>query len=216
MVYDCHPSCPRPIDLMYQHLRSTIISVIGDHASLLQRFLAAIKHLQQLRGLRPRSSTHVQDYIFRVDVQEERRKHGDQLLPGDKAGIETFLEVFVQIVEQFAFFEDLLCCVDLVQDIARVPRKDLQFRDLFGLMLSLFLLLHLLLLSFLFLLLLPLYLSQHVLQEIWILNFQSKLFVIWATGIDPKNNGQFFFHCCPEDLKFLLRQLQLQLIVSPE
>ena len=48
------------------------------------------------------------------------------------------------------------------------------------------------------------------------MDFPLEAMIVRTAGIDPKHDGQFFFHDVPKDLELFLRQLELKLIERPE
>jgi hypothetical protein len=48
MVDYGHTDCSKSIDLMNQHLSTTVVCVVGDHTPWSERSLFSVDHLQQL------------------------------------------------------------------------------------------------------------------------------------------------------------------------
>lgn len=173
---------------MDEHLGARVVCVVSDDAPSLQRFLLPVNHLQQLGCFGPRGRAHVQHDVARLHVEEERRQHRHQFLPGDQSRVETLLQVFVEVVEHLALLENLLGCVDLVKHMSRVPGKYLQARHFLGLVLAF---------SFSFALL------QHGLHEIGVLDLAPEGGEVGAAWVYSEDNGQFFFHGGPEEFELL-------------
>ena len=108
----------------------------------------------------------------------------------------------MEIVEDSTFLEYLFCCIHLMKYLSWIPRQNLQFWDLFGLK-PLFL-------TFI----LCLYGLNHWLQKVKTLYLFTKSCEVRIARIDPKHNGQFFFHMGPKNFKLFLRQMQLKLIIG--
>lgn len=143
-----------------------------------------------------------------MDLKVQWRKHRHELLSRDKAGVEGFLQVFMELAQDFALLELLLVGADRIGDVARVPFDDLQFWHLFW-----FVVLFQLLLHFLLRKLLKLYDFFH---KLLVIEFITERLVIRESGVDSEYYRKLLFHRGPELLKLIFGKMKLKLVIFPK